>query len=132
MRPIFHLSFPVANLQEAIDFYTKELGAAIGRQRSAVADVLIFGAQVTLHNDPSIAGQPVVRSRHFGATLDWNEWEAIVARFSGAPHVVEPPTISYEGEPTEQGKMMISDPSGNLVELKAYRHPEMVLRSLAG
>ena len=59
-------------------------------------------------------------------------WEAIAARFSGAPHVVEPPTISNEGEPTEQGKMMISDPSGNLVEMKAYRHPEMVLGSLAG
>ena len=31
MRPIFHLSFPVADLQEAIDFYTRELGGQVGR-----------------------------------------------------------------------------------------------------
>jgi extradiol dioxygenase family protein len=45
---------------------------------------------------------------------------------------MEPPTVSYEGEPTEQGKLMIVDPSGNLIEIKAYRHPDEVLGSLAG
>ena len=79
MRPIFHLSFPVADLQEAIDFYTRELGGQVGRCSSSVADVLIFGAQVTLHADPSVARLPVVRSRHFGATLAWVAWEAMAA-----------------------------------------------------
>jgi len=40
---------------------------------------------------------------------------------------IESPTISYVGEPVEQAKLMIVDPSGNLIELKAYRHPEQVL-----
>jgi extradiol dioxygenase family protein len=34
-------------------------------------------------------------------------------------------------EPIEQGKMMIVDPSGNLIELKAYRQPDRVLGPLA-
>ena len=132
MRPIFHLSFPVADLQDAIDFYTRELGGQVGRRCSSeVADVLIFGAQVTLHVDQSVDKLPVVRSRHFGATLAWAEWETMAARLASTARVIEPPTISYEGEPTEQGKIMIADPSGNLVELKAYRHPEMVLGPVA-
>jgi extradiol dioxygenase family protein len=44
---------------------------------------------------------------------------------------VEPPTIAYEGEPVEQAKLMIVDPSGNLIEIKAYRQPGEVLGSLA-
>ncbi len=131
MRPIFHLSFPVAELREAIDFYTTELGAEIGRRGDAVADVLIFGAQVTLHDDPTSRGTPGQQNRHFGATVDWVDWEALATRCTGAAHVIEPPTISHVGEPIEQGKMMLSDPSGNLVEIKAYRHPTEVLGSLA-
>ena len=45
--------------------------------------------------------------------------------------IAEPPTLSYVGEPIEQGKMMIVDPSGNLIEIKAYRHPAEVLGPLA-
>ena len=131
MRPIFHLSFPVADLREAIDFYITELGAEIGRHGDAVADVLIFEAQVTLHDDPTGRGTPVARTMHFGATVDWDDWEALATRCSGAPYVIEPPTISHAGEPIEQGKLMISDPSGNLVEIKAYRHPAKVLGPLA-
>jgi extradiol dioxygenase family protein len=132
VRPIFHLSIPVRDLQEAVDFYTHELGADIGRRTEGFADVLVFGAQITLHDDPGSVTAPMPRTRHFGATLRWEEWESVASRFAGGPLVVEPPTISYEGEPVEQGKMMIVDPSGNFVEIKAYRHPDKVLGPLAG
>ncbi len=130
MRPIFHLSFPVSDLSDAISFYTEELGAEIGRRTEVTADILLFGAQVTLHEDPSVAGEPTTRGRHFGATLDWKEWEAMVTRLNGTTRFIEPPTVSHEGDPIEQGKLMIADPSGNLVEIKAYRHPEEVLGPL--
>ena len=44
---------------------------------------------------------------------------------------MESPTVSYEGEPIEQAKLMIVDPSGNLIEIKAYRQPDKVLGPLA-
>ncbi len=132
MRPIFHLSIPVRGLQEAVDFYAHELGADIGRRTEAFADALVFGAQITLQNDPSSVTAHMPRTRHFGATLRWEEWESVGSHFAGSPLVMEPPTISYEGEPSEQGKMMIVDPSGNLIEIKAYRHPDRVLGPLAG
>ena len=130
MRPIFHLSLPVRDLDEAIAFYTRHLGAEIGRRSDTGADALLFGAQVTLQDDPATVSDPMPRTRHFGATLPWEEWEALTGRLLGATLVVEPPTVSYEGEPIEQGKMMIADPSGNLIEVKAYRRPDRVLGPL--
>lgn len=131
MRPIFHLSFPVRDMAEAVRFYEEALGAKIGRRADSFTDALVFGAQLTLQNDPASVSAPMPRSRHFGATLDWAEWEAIAARLGDRPSLREPPTISYAGEPIEQGKMMIADPSGNLIELKAYRQPRQVLGALA-
>ena len=53
MRPIFHLSIPVRDLSEAVDFYQSHLGAEIGRRTDDFVDALLFGAQVTLQNDPA-------------------------------------------------------------------------------
>jgi uncharacterized protein len=131
MSPIFHLSIPVRDLREAVDFYTTQLGAETGRLTDTYADALLFGAQVTLQNDPSGVTDPMPRTRHFGATLAWSEWESAAERLSAAPFLVEEPTISFAGQPTEQGKLMVADPSGNLIEIKAYRHPEAVLGHLA-
>ena len=131
MRPIFHLSIPVRDLDEAIDFYRRHLGAEIGRTASGWADALVFGAQVTLQHDPESVTHPMPRTRHFGATIDWAERASMAARVADSPLIVEPPTVSHEGEPIEQGKLMIVDPSGNLIEVKAYRDPASVLGSLA-
>lgn len=45
--------------------------------------------------------------------------------------IMEGPNISYVGEPIAQAKLMVSGPSGNLIEIKAYRHPEKVLGEIA-
>ena len=131
MRPIFHLSFPVRDLPEAISFYRDELGAQIGRNDQSFADALLFGAQVTLQNDPENVLKPMPRTRHFGETIAWSEWERLAERLCEVKHLIEAPTVSYSGKPTEQGKLMIQDPSGNLIEIKAYRHPRNILGSLA-
>ena len=130
MRPIFHLSLPVRDLQESVDFYVRQLGAQIGRRNELGADALLFGAQVTLQNDPAGVIDPMPRTRHFGATLSWPEWESFVEKLVDPALIVEPAKLSYIGEPIEQGKMMIVDPSGNLIEIKAYRNPAAVLGPL--
>ncbi len=126
--PIFHLSFPVRDLDEAIDFYTGALGGVVGRREVAWADVALFGAQLTLQHVPADVSAPMPGSRHFGATLDWDQWTRLTASFSD---FVEPPRIDHEATKFEQAKAMIADPSGNLIELKAYREPSAVLRELA-
>ena len=126
--PIFHLSLPVRDLEEGLSYYTSILGGVPGRREQAWADIALFGAQLTLQHRPDDVPDPMPRSRHFGATLGWREWERLVATLGD---FVEPPRIEHRGTEGEQAKAMVQDPSGNLIELKAYRHPEKVLGRLA-
>ena len=128
MNPIFHLSFPVRDLDAAIAFYVERLGGVLGRRAAGWADIALFSAQLTLHQRPGDVPDSVPRSRHFGATLGWKEWEALMPRLD---EFVEAPHVDYAGTEREQAKTMIADPSGNLVELKAYRNPRAVLGQLA-
>lgn len=127
-RPIFHLSFPVSDLGAALDFYTRTLGGTVGRHEDKWADIALFGAQLTLQAQPQDVLDPMPRSRHFGATLDWADWERLTARLTD---FLEAPRVDYAGTEREQGKAMIADPDGNLIELKAYRQPSAVLGALA-
>jgi extradiol dioxygenase family protein len=122
-RPIFHLSFPVSDLDRALTFYTDVLGGVTGRH-----DVALFGAQLTLQAQPQDVLDPMPRSRHFGATLDWQSWEALTG---GLTNFLEGPHIDHAGTDREQGKAMVADPDGNFIELKAYRQPKAVLGELA-
>ena len=126
--PIFHLSFPVRDLEEGLAYYTGALGGIPGRRERTWADVALFGAQLTLQQVPDDVLDPMPRSRHFGATLDWAEWEGLVGQLED---FVEAPHIAHEGTAKEQAKAMVRDPSGNLIELKAYRRPDAVLGALA-
>lgn len=125
--PIFHLSLPVRDLDEAVDFYTARLGGVLGRREEAWADIALFGAQLTLQHVPSDVSDSMPRSRHFGATLPWDGWASLTASFS---EYIEQPRIDYPATEREQAKAMITDPSGNLIELKAYRNPAAVLGDL--
>lgn len=125
---IFHLSFPVRDLDEGLAFYTGRLCGVPGRRAESWADVALFGAQLTLQHRPGDVTEPMPRSRHFGATLNWAAWEELVGKLDD---FVEPPRIDHRGTPREQGKTMVRDPSGNLIELKAYRQPDVVLGALA-
>ena len=127
-RAIFHLSFPVSDLDAALAFYTDELGGVAGRHETTWADVALFDAQLTLQAQPKDVLRPMPRSRHFGATFAWEDWATLTARLND---FVEPPRIDHAGTDREQGKAMIADPDGNLIELKAYRHPVAVLGRLA-
>jgi len=126
--PIFHLSFPVRDLEEDLAWYVATLGGVPGRREAGWADVALFGAQLTLQHVPGDVLEPMPRSRHFGATLNWSEWESLVA---GLDDFADPPRVDHKGTRREQAKAMVRDPSGNLIELKAYRDPAAVLGKLA-
>jgi len=122
--PVFHLAFPVRDLAAAKAFYCGVLGARVGRDNEAWADIVLFGHQLTLHQRPDEVPGPDQRGvRHFGAILPWPEWEALAKDIQAAgAGFVSPPTVSFAGTPREQGKLLLCDPSDNLIELKAYRN----------
>ena len=127
--PIFHLAFAVNDLDAARRFYIEILGARPGRLRQNWADVHLFGAQITLHlkaDEVPERGRHGVR--HFGATLPWPRWEALSAELATrGVHFASKPEITLAGTHEEQAKLYLCDPSGNLIEIKAYRHPAAAL-----
>ncbi len=123
-QTIFHLSFPVRSLRAAKDFYCTFLGATVGRDHGVWLDLLLFGHQLTLHERPSEVLEPARRGvRHFGVILPWEEWQTLSDKLveRGCPLLLEP-TITHAETENEQGKILLCDPSDNLIEIKAYRN----------
>jgi len=127
--PILHLSIPVRDLDEAIDFYVRTLGCRPARRRAGFADVWFYGLQVTLQDRPhEAAAAPPDGTRHFGVTLGRADFDALVEHLEtcGVAWVV-PVTTDDAGLATEQTKLKVADPSGNVIELKTYRDPAAAL-----
>jgi extradiol dioxygenase family protein len=128
-RYIFHLSIPVSDLQTAKRFYVDVLGATVGREREDWLDVLLWGHQITLQQRPDDVLPPNRQGkRHFGAVLPWQEWEQDVKRLEARGEgLLGLSSIEQAGTDDEHGKLYLSDPSGNVIELKAYRNVERTL-----
>jgi uncharacterized protein len=123
VQPILHLSIPVRDLEEARDFYVHSLGCRAARARPEFLDVWFFGLQITLQNrSDEVAADMVRTSRHFGVTLGRDDFDAMISRLvaRGVAFLV-PVSTDDDGEPTEQTKAKVADPSGNVIEFKTYR-----------
>ena len=123
MTAILHLSLPVRDLEEARAFYVDALRCRPGRVRSTWMDVWFWGMQLTLHERPAeVATTPEQGVRHFGVSLDAEELLRVVARLGQVPSVVWLTPITTATDPALNGKtsVKVADPSGNVIELKAY------------
>ena len=129
MQPILHLSIPVRDMEEASAFYVHTLGCQAARSRTDFTDVWFFGLQLTLQARPDeVTALHAGSSRHFGVTLGRDDFDSVISRLdaSGVAWLV-PVSTDDEGEPTEQTKAKIADPSGNVIEFKTYRDVDAAL-----
>ena len=134
MRP-FHFAFLVRDLESTRRFYGGLLGCREGRSTETWADFDFWGNQISAHvSEHAPVTRPcghvddvVVPIPHVGAILAWDEFDALARRLeaAGVAFVIRP-TVRYVGKPAEQATMFFLDPSGNAIEMKAYRDPEHV------
>ena len=130
MNNLFHLAFPVKDLEESRKFYGEILGCEEGRSSDAWIDFNLFGHQIVAHLAPEEATG--VRHRndvdadhvpvpHFGIVLPPADFHALAERLKskGVEFVIEPKT-RFAGEVGEQSTMFFLDPSGNALEFKAF------------
>ena len=133
--PLFHLAFPVADLEATRAFYTEVLGCSTGRSSEHWIDFNFFGHQVVAHLKPEEAGSAhtnevdgdKVPVKHFGVILEWKAWHEFAERLKG--HNIEfiiEPHIRFKGEVGEQATMFFLDPSGNALEFKSFKDPTQV------
>ena len=129
MNNLFHLAFPVKNLEESRAFYGGILGCEEGRSSAQWIDFNLFGHQIVAHLAPEVAG---VRHKnevdadhvpvpHFGVVLPMDEFQNLAERLKreGVEFIIEP-KIRFAGETGEQATMFFLDPSGNALEFKAF------------
>jgi len=128
----FHYAFLVRDLEEARRFYVDLLGCREGRSAPTWIDFELFGNQLSCHLGTPPSSPHVgqvdgieVPMPHFGAIVSFDEYEQLAARLAAAGVAfVVTPRIRYAGEPGEQGTFFFLDPSGNALELKAFRRPD--------
>jgi uncharacterized protein len=132
MTPILHLSLPVADLDAARSFYVDTLGCELGRVRDGWIDVWFYGLQLTLQERPDqVLDAAQTGVRHFGVTLDTATFAPLIARMIAADvDWVHELSTDYAGTPQEQTKAKLRDPSGNVIELKAYAEPAAAFEQL--
>ena len=126
---LFHLAFPVDDLQKARAFYGGLLGCPEGRSSDSWVDFDFYGHQIVAHLAPEEAGHRNTSAvdghdvpvRHFGAILTMAAWEALAKRLKDAAvkFIIEP-HVRFKGQVGEQATMFFLDPSGNALEFKAF------------
>jgi len=130
--PPFHLSICVADLAAPRAFYGELLGCRQGRTFPQAIDFSFFGHQLTCHLDPAGVRQADATSlngNHFGVILPLDEFHRLAALLRDAKvRFLTPAHVQHEGTPGERWGMVVADPSGNAVELKAYRDEAQIFR----
>ena len=129
LRP-FHLAIPVRDIASTRDFYTGILACTVGRSSETWIDFDFYGHQLSAHVKPDenapVKTNPVdgenIPVRHFGIVLDFKNWELLKHRLERlAVDFMIKPCIRFEGEIGEQATLFIMDPSGNVLEFKAFK-----------
>ncbi|MGI8656574.1 MAG: VOC family protein [Pyrinomonadaceae bacterium] len=129
MGNLFHLAFPVHDLEAARVFYGGLLECPEGRSSETWIDFNLYGHQIVAHLQAGKTSVEVsnavdghdVPVPHFGVILSMAEWKELAERVrrAGIQFVIEP-YIRFEGQTGEQATMFFLDPSGNALEFKAF------------
>ena len=129
MKNLFHLAFPVNDLDAAREFYGEVLECEEGRSSESWIDFNLYGHQIVTHLAPEAAGikstnhvdADHVPVPHFGIVLPMSDWKELADKLKnkGVEFVIEP-KIRFAGEVGEQATMFFLDPSGNALEFKGF------------
>ncbi|HEV7699066.1 MAG TPA: VOC family protein [Pyrinomonadaceae bacterium] len=128
MNNLFHLAFPVHDLDAARAFYGGVLECEEGRSSDHWIDFNLYGHQIVTHLSEGAGVMATnhvdadhVPVPHFGIVLPVDEWRELADKLTakGVEFVIEP-KIRFEGEVGEQATMFFLDPSGNALEFKGF------------
>ena len=133
-RPPFHLAFPVNDLEAAEAFYCGVLGCKTGRRDKDWIDFDFYGHQIVAHltkltdqDAANLVDNKHVPVPHFGIILEIPEWEVIAQKLREINVKFEiEPYIRFKGQKGEQATMFFRDPSGNSIEIKAFRNESQI------
>lgn len=126
---LFHLAFPVTDVEQTKAFYGEGLGCEVGRETRNSVILNLYGHQIVAHvsKDPLIP-QNGIYPRHFGLVFtSETDWEALLERAEQKQlKFYQQPKRRFPGLPTEHRTFFLEDPFHNVLEFKYYCYPEAV------
>ncbi len=131
-RPIFHLAFPVKDVESTVSYYRDALGFRIDLIEAGRCIIDLFGHQAVAHvSEKDVPARVAMYPRHFGVILDdEKQFEAFHARAAASGiDFFQRLFVRFEGTPREHKTFFLKDPSNNLIEFKWYRDSSLVFKS---
>ena len=136
MSSTFHLAIPVRSIKEAEKFYCDLLGCQKGNYEAGKwQDINFWGNELTLHeadhgleNERHDVDMGRVCVPHFGIHLTRDVFDAIKANIEAHDEFtyLDKPYLRFKDDEQEQETFFIKDPSGNVIEIKTMRTPELL------
>jgi len=120
---LFHLAFPVTDIQSTKAFYVDGLGCLAGRESPDSIILSLYGHQLVAHVDEQVINQPGIYPRHFGVIFNSeNNWMALLEQVQlKRLKFYQQPKIRFVDTPLEHRTFFLADYSGNLLEFKHYK-----------
>lgn len=129
-RIIFHLAFPIHDIEAAKRFYIDKLGCTLGRESDRAVTFGLAGHQLVAHLvEEPVPAQNGIYPRHFGLVfLSKREWQALGdrAKEKGLTFYQEP-RVRFPATRIEHHTFFLQDPSHNLLEFKHYTYESAIL-----
>ncbi len=126
---LFHLAFPIHDVEAAKRFYVEGLGCILGRESEKAVTLGLAGHQLVGHLTPEPpASQQGIYPRHFGLVLLSQEaWQALAdqAKAKGLTFCQQP-RVRFPGTRIEHRTFFLEDPSHNLLEFKHYTYESAI------
>ncbi len=126
---LFHLAFPVSDLEATKRFYVDGLGCALGRESSSAVTLELKGHQLVARlTKQALEPQKGIYPRHFGLVFTSEEdWQTLVdrAKAKGLPFY-QHPRRRFLGTRLEHATFFLEDPSHNLLEFKHYKYDSAI------
>jgi uncharacterized protein len=126
---LFHLAFPIHDIEAAMHFYVDGLGCTIGRRSKHALTLGLAGHQLVAHLGPNQSStQKGIYPRHFGLIfLSQEDWQAVADRAkANGLSFYQQPRVRFPGTRIEHRTFFLKDPSHNLLEFKHYTHESAI------
>lgn len=126
---LFHLSFPVDNLESTRRFYIDGLGCSSGRSSSTAITLELGGHQLVAHlTERPPEPQKGIYPRHFGLIFRSEaDWQALADRAKEKGlRFHQSPRRRFSGTRLEHATFFLEDPSRNLLEFKYYKYESAI------
>lgn len=132
IRPIFHLAFPVKDIESTLVFYRDQLGFRIDLIEKDRCIIDFFGHQAVAHvSEKDVPARVSLYPRHFGVILDdEKQFDQFHARLvEGKIAFFERLYMRFPKTPREHKTFFLKDPSNNLIEFKWYKNSKLIFES---